>query len=577
MTEQSIIGVQFSPVGKIYHFSVPEGLSLEKGSFVLVNTARGRQLGKVLIPSVQNPHNTDEIQPIERVATQEDLELKEKNAEKEKLALEKAREHLKDPRYSAVKAFAAEYSYDGNRLTFFLNYEPAAGFDIRTFLREISRSFRDVRLEVRQVGPRDMAKALSGLGACGIEKRCCSKFLTEFSSISIKMAKSQDISLTPTEITGMCGRLRCCLNYEYETYEEARKNLPKRKKIIQTPLGEGKVIQVLPMSDSVIVELPENGRVFSRWKNCRPENWRKRKTYWKRAYQSLRKPKAMLRCLLTVEKPTSESSRPHRDSGNRQVSGDRGGDWRGTQQGSRQNPKTPTRLPSKKEIQNRNKERTRALKLLNSQAELSSPKEEAEISVEQADNWPAGTTILVILAHPDDPEFFLGGAIARWTAAGHTVKYGLLTKGERGISPDFPDSQELARLRVGEQTEAAAVLGVHDITFLDYQDGYLVPSLEIRREVTRLIRSAKPDIVVSCDPQNYFIGETYLNHPDHRAAGQLVVDAIFPAVSNPSFFPELLEQGYPYKSIRALAQFASTTERRVGCQRILAAAHASFT
>ena len=172
--------------------------------------------------------------------------------------------------------------------------------------------------------------------------------------------------------------------------------------------------------------------------------------------------------------------------------------------------------------------------------------------MEQADNWPAGTTILVVLAHPDDPEFFLGGAIARWTAAGHTVKYGLLTKGERGISPDFPDSQELARLRVGEQTEAAAVLGVHDITFLDHQDGYLVPSLEIRREVTRLIRSAKPDIVVSCDPQNYFIGETYLNHPDHRAAGQLVVDAIFPAVSNPSFFPELIDEGYPATSVSEL-------------------------
>lgn len=128
----------------------------------------------------------------------------------------------------------------------------------------------------------------------------------------------------------------------------------------------------------------------------------------------------------------------------------------------------------------------------------------------------------------------------------------MLTKGERGISPDFPDSQELARLRVGEQTEAAAVLGVHDITFLDHEDGYLVPSLEIRREVTRLIRSAKPDIVVSCDPQNYFIGETYLNHPDHRAAGQLVVDAIFPAVSNPSFFPELIDEGYPATSVSEL-------------------------
>ncbi|MEL7644939.1 MAG: PIG-L deacetylase family protein [Anaerolineaceae bacterium] len=172
--------------------------------------------------------------------------------------------------------------------------------------------------------------------------------------------------------------------------------------------------------------------------------------------------------------------------------------------------------------------------------------------MEQADNWPAGTTILVVLAHPDDPEFFLGGTIARWTAAGYTVKYGLLTKGERGISLEFPESEALARVRVNEQTEAAAVLGVRDIVFFDYQDGYLVPSLEIRREVTRLIRSAKPDIVVSCDPQNYFVGETYLNHPDHRAAGQLVVDAVFPAVSNPSFFPELIAEGYPATKVSEL-------------------------
>lgn len=259
MTEQSIIGVQLSPVGKIYHFSVPEGIHIKQEDWVLVNTARGRQLGRVLVTSIEHPHNADEIQPIERIATEQDLEVKEKNAEKEKAALEKAREYLKGPRFEAVKAFAAEYSFDGNRLTFYLNYEPDAGFDLRAFLRDISRSFRDVRLEVRQVGPRDMAKALSGLGACGIEKRCCSRFLTEFSSISIKMAKSQDISLTPEEITGMCGRLRCCLNYEYETYEEARKNLPKRKKMVQTPMGEGKVIQVLPLSDSVVVELPEGG------------------------------------------------------------------------------------------------------------------------------------------------------------------------------------------------------------------------------------------------------------------------------------------------------------------------------
>jgi cell fate regulator YaaT (PSP1 superfamily) len=110
-------------------------------------------------------------------------------------------------------------------------------------------------IEMRQIGPRDVAKLLGGMGACGIESRCCSTFLTEFSPISIKMAKEQGISLTPNEITGMCGRLRCCLIYEYEQYVAARKELPKRNKKVVTPKGEGKVVDVVPMSNKVIVHL----------------------------------------------------------------------------------------------------------------------------------------------------------------------------------------------------------------------------------------------------------------------------------------------------------------------------------
>jgi len=346
MAEQSIIGVQFSPVGKIYHFSVSEDVSVREGSYVLVNTARGKQLGKVLQTSVQNPHNPADIQPIERVATEQDMLVKERNAEKEKLALDKAREHLKDPRYSAVKAFAAEYSYDGNRLTFFLNYEPDAGFDIRSFLREISHSFRDVRLEVRQVGPRDMAKALSGLGACGIEKRCCSKFLTEFSSISIKMAKSQDISLTPTEITGMCGRLRCCLNYEYETYEEALKNLPKRKKIVQTPLGEGRVIQVLPMSDSVIIELPENGPRLFTLEELQTGKLAEKKTPAEESEPVFVETKSDVEMLSYGGKTAPENgSRPGRDGGNRRGGRERSGERRGNQQAPRPNSEAANKTP----------------------------------------------------------------------------------------------------------------------------------------------------------------------------------------------------------------------------------------
>ncbi|MFZ3150372.1 MAG: PIG-L deacetylase family protein [Anaerolineaceae bacterium] len=171
---------------------------------------------------------------------------------------------------------------------------------------------------------------------------------------------------------------------------------------------------------------------------------------------------------------------------------------------------------------------------------------------ERFEDWPQKTKILIILAHPDDPEFFLGGTIARWTQAGHTVQYVLLTKGEKGTSPEYPDPQQLAAIRQSEQKAAAAVLGVTQVEILDYSDGYLTPDLEKRKVVTRLIRKAKPDVVVSCDPQSYYIGNTYLNHPDHRAAGQIVVDAVFPATGNRSFFPELIEEGFPAHRVAEL-------------------------
>jgi cell fate regulator YaaT (PSP1 superfamily) len=259
MAENTIIGVQFNPVGKVYDFTLPDGKTVKISDIVLVRTTRGRQLGKVVRERSKHISESAEIYPIERIATDEDLAVWEANKLQEQEALDKVRAYFKERGLEGVKVLSADFSFDGNRMSLYLNYEPKQRFDLRAFIQDISKDFPDSRIEVRQVGPRDVAKALSGLGACGIEKRCCSRFLTDFSSISIKMAKSQDISLTPMEITGMCGRLRCCLAYEYETYEEARKNLPRRKKVIQTPLGEGRVVQVLPLSDSVVVDLPGKG------------------------------------------------------------------------------------------------------------------------------------------------------------------------------------------------------------------------------------------------------------------------------------------------------------------------------
>jgi cell fate regulator YaaT (PSP1 superfamily) len=259
MVEKLVIGIQFNPVGKVYDFALPDGEMVQVGDIVLVSTSRGRQLGQVVRIRIRQIDETSEIQLIERIANEDDLAVWEANKLRERDTVEKIRAYFKDQHIEGVKVLSADYSFDGNRMTLYLNYEPNQDFDLRSFIRDISKDFSDTHIEVRQIGPRDVAKAVSGLGACGIEKRCCSRFLTNFSSISIKMAKSQDISLTPMEITGMCGRLRCCLAYEYDTYEEARKNLPKRKKVIQTPLGEGRVVQVLPLSNSVVVDMPEKG------------------------------------------------------------------------------------------------------------------------------------------------------------------------------------------------------------------------------------------------------------------------------------------------------------------------------
>ena len=169
--------------------------------------------------------------------------------------------------------------------------------------------------------------------------------------------------------------------------------------------------------------------------------------------------------------------------------------------------------------------------------------EVAEENQSVPDAWENNQKILVILAHPDDPEFFCGATLAKWAAAGHEIVYCLLTCGDKGAPNREIDPEELCSTRVGEQRAAAAILGVKNVRFLGYADGYVVPDLELRREVTRVIRQEQPDILMTCDPLLFYPGETRLNHPDHRAAGQVVIDAVFPAAGNHLYFPELLAEG----------------------------------
>jgi LmbE family N-acetylglucosaminyl deacetylase len=160
----------------------------------------------------------------------------------------------------------------------------------------------------------------------------------------------------------------------------------------------------------------------------------------------------------------------------------------------------------------------------------------------QPEGWKSSQRILVILAHPDDPEFFCGATLARWINAGHEVHYCILTRGDKGTDDRSMTPQKLAEIRAIEQKRAALKLGIKSVCFLNNQDGYLIPDLNLRRDVTRIIRKIRPDVVLTCDPTNLFHQENRINHPDHRAAGQVALDAVFPAANNFLFFEELLTQ-----------------------------------
>ena len=257
-----IVGIRFQKVGKIYHFDAGNCRDIKVGDFAIVETSRGRQLGEI-IQIVENPSSPPEgvWKTIYRKATPRDLVLRQIWQKKELEAMITCRQKLAELAIPGVKIVAAEFTFDGARLSLLYSTEAEGKVDLRKLNNAMQRLYPRSRVEMRQVGPRDVAKSLGGMGACGLENRCCSMFLTEFSPISIKMAKEQGISLTPSEITGMCGRLRCCLVYEYEQYAEARKDLPKRGKRVLTPSGEGKVDDVNPLKGTVIVFLVSGTRV----------------------------------------------------------------------------------------------------------------------------------------------------------------------------------------------------------------------------------------------------------------------------------------------------------------------------
>jgi cell fate regulator YaaT (PSP1 superfamily) len=256
-TRTEIVAVRFQKLGKLYHFTCEGFAELQPADSVIVETARGRQLGQVM-GFVKPEKGIGDYKPILRIATPRELLMKQYWERKQVEALINTREKAAQlGGYEMCKFVEAQYNYDGSYLTIMFSAENAKDkVNVNRLRAALGNLYPKTKVELRQVGARDVAKALGGLGACGIP-RCCSTFLTDFSPVSIKMAKAQGISLNPSEITGMCGRLRCCLIYEYEQYVQARKELPRKNKMVGTPHGEGRVIDQFPLLDAVLVQVED--------------------------------------------------------------------------------------------------------------------------------------------------------------------------------------------------------------------------------------------------------------------------------------------------------------------------------
>ncbi|HJV30564.1 MAG TPA: stage 0 sporulation family protein [Bacillales bacterium] len=253
-----VVGVRFKSAGKIYYFD-PGDLSIQKNDFVIVETVRGVEYGKVVTARKQVGEH-DVVLPLKkvvRIADQKDRMIVEENSQAAHEAYvvcnEKVIEHQLD-----MKLVDVEYTFDRNKVIFYFTADGRV--DFRDLVKDLAAIFR-TRIELRQIGVRDEAKMLGGIGPCG-RMLCCSTFLGDFDPVSIKMAKDQNLSLNPTKISGLCGRLMCCLKYENDEYEAAKEQLPDLGEMIDTPLGTGKVVGLNILERVLQVELKEQERVI---------------------------------------------------------------------------------------------------------------------------------------------------------------------------------------------------------------------------------------------------------------------------------------------------------------------------
>ena len=296
----TVIGVRFRRAGKVYYFD-PAGIEVKKGEHVIVETARGVEFGTVVLGcrEVEDEKVVQPLKQVIRVATPEDYEINEKNREKEKTAfgicLEKIQKHGLE-----MKLIDAEYTFDNNKVLFYFTAD--GRIDFRELVKDLASVFR-TRIELRQIGVRDETKIIGGIGICG-RPLCCHSYLSEFAPVSIKMAKEQNLSLNPTKISGVCGRLMCCLKNEEEAYEELNSKLPSlgdRVTTVDGLSGEVQSVSVLKQTVKVIVVLENDEKEV---RECKVEDLRFRP---KKRRERVNLDDAELRELENLEKREGKS------------------------------------------------------------------------------------------------------------------------------------------------------------------------------------------------------------------------------------------------------------------------------
>jgi len=253
----TIAGIRFRPAGRIYYFD-PQGASYSTGQYVIVETSRGVEAGRVVIASKKLAERelSDPLKPVLRLAHEDELRMMLSFKGKEKEALVQCAQQVQQHNLP-MKLVEAEYTFDGSRLTFYFTADERV--DFRALVRDLAATFR-TRIELRQIGARDQAKLQGGVGMCG-KTLCCSSWISDFGVVSIKMAKEQDLPLNPSKISGVCGRLLCCLAYENDNYVQAKQSMPQVGTLLDTPGGQGKVVSINVPKESVEVML-ESGVII---------------------------------------------------------------------------------------------------------------------------------------------------------------------------------------------------------------------------------------------------------------------------------------------------------------------------